>query len=144
MYQSKVAELVLSSQIAALHNSSVFGTVISILLIWYLLISFTSASLDCFSVLFWRMLTCVNLFSYLCNYFQMHPIYFHIYQHRRALLLEEVLTEISIHPSIHRGGRYVLIINFYVESGQKMIQFNIQFKVEYKIFIQKIIQLNFF
>merc|ERR1712105_506141 len=35
-----------------------------------------------------------------------------------------------------RGGRYVLIINFYVESGQKMIQFNIQFKIESKIFIQ--------
>ena len=35
-----------------------------------------------------------------------------------------------------RGGRYVLIIHFYVESGQKMIQFNIQFKIESKIFIQ--------
>ena len=36
----------------------------------------------------------------------------------------------------HRGSRYVLIIHFYVESGQKMIQFNIQFKIESKIFIQ--------
>ena len=35
-----------------------------------------------------------------------------------------------------RGGRYVLIINFYVESGQKMIQVNIQFKIEPKICIQ--------
>ena len=35
-----------------------------------------------------------------------------------------------------RGGRYVLIIHFYVESDQKMIQFNIQFKIESKIFIQ--------
>lgn len=35
-----------------------------------------------------------------------------------------------------RGQRYVLIIHFYVESGQKMIQFNIQFKIESKIFIQ--------
>ena len=35
-----------------------------------------------------------------------------------------------------RGSRYVLIIHFYVESGQKMIQFNIQFKIESKIFIQ--------
>ena len=35
-----------------------------------------------------------------------------------------------------RGQRYVLIINFYVESGQKMIQFNIQFKIESRIFIQ--------
>ena len=43
-----------------------------------------------------------------------------------------------------RGGRYVLIIHFYVESGQKMIQFNIQFKVESKIFIQKIIQFKKF
>ena len=42
------------------------------------------------------------------------------------------------------GGRYVLIIHFYVESGQKMIQFNIQFKVESKIFIQKIIQFKKF
>ena len=44
----------------------------------------------------------------------------------------------------NRGGRYVLIIHFYVESGQKMIQFNIQFKVESKIFIQKIIQFKKF
>ena len=56
-----------------------------------------------------------------------------------------------IHP---RGQRYILIIHFYVESGQKMIQFNIQFKVESfnsknysiqnwtKIFIQKIIQIG--
>ena len=43
-----------------------------------------------------------------------------------------------------RGGRYVLIIHFYLESGQKMIQFNIQFKVESKIFIQKIIQFKKF
>ena len=43
-----------------------------------------------------------------------------------------------------RGGRYVLIIHFYVESGQKMIKFNIQFKVESKIFIQKIIQFKIF
>ena len=43
-----------------------------------------------------------------------------------------------------RGGRYVLIIHFYVESGQKMIQFNIQFKFESKIFIQKIIQFKKF
>ena len=35
-----------------------------------------------------------------------------------------------------RCGRYVLIIHFYVESGQKIIQFNIQFKIESKIFIQ--------
>ena len=35
-----------------------------------------------------------------------------------------------------------MIIHFYVESGQKMIRFNIQFKVESKIFIQKIIQLK--
>ena len=39
-------------------------------------------------------------------------------------------------PPTTRGGRYVLIIHFYVESGQKMIQFNIQFKIESKIFIQ--------
>ena len=32
-----------------------------------------------------------------------------------------------------------MIIHFYVESGQKMIQFNIQFKIESKIFIQWII-----
>ena len=37
-----------------------------------------------------------------------------------------------------------MIIHFYVESGQKMIQFNIQFKVESKIFIQKIIQFKKF
>ena len=43
-----------------------------------------------------------------------------------------------------RGGRYVLIIHFYVEWGQKMIQFNIQFKFESKIFIQKIIQFKKF
>ena len=42
-----------------------------------------------------------------------------------------------------RGGRYVLIIHFYVESGQKMIQFNIQFKIESKIFIQWIIHSIF-
>ena len=35
-----------------------------------------------------------------------------------------------------RGGQYVLIIHFYVESGQKIIQFNIQFKIQSKIFIQ--------
>ena len=42
----------------------------------------------------------------------------------------------------YRCGRYVLIIHFYVESGQKLIQFNIQFKIESKIFIQKIIHSN--
>ena len=31
-----------------------------------------------------------------------------------------------------RGRRYVLVIHFYVDSGQKMIQF----KIESKIFIQ--------
>jgi len=47
-------------------------------------------------------------------------------------------------PSVPvRGGRYVLIIHFYVESGQKMIQFNIQFKIESKIFIQWIIHSIF-
>ena len=45
-------------------------------------------------------------------------------------------------PPEGRGGRYVLSIHFYVESGQKMIQFNIQFKIESKIFIQKIIHSN--
>ena len=35
-----------------------------------------------------------------------------------------------------------MIIHFYVESGQKLIQFNIQFKIESKIFIQKIIHSN--
>ena len=39
------------------------------------------------------------------------------------------------YPPTLWGGRYVLIIHFYVESGQKMIQFNIQFKIELKIFI---------
>ena len=43
---------------------------------------------------------------------------------------------------VGRCGRYVLIIHFYVESGQKLIQFNIQFKIESKIFIQKIIHSN--
>ncbi len=47
--------------------------------------------------------------------------------------------DFSIDP---RGGRYVLIIHFYVELGQKLIQFNIQFKIESKIFIQKIIHSN--
>ena len=42
-----------------------------------------------------------------------------------------------------KGQRYVLIIHFYVESGQKMIQFNIQFKIESKIFIQWIIHSIF-
>ena len=36
-----------------------------------------------------------------------------------------------------RGGRYVLKIHFFIESGQKMIQFKIQFKPKSKIFIQK-------
>ena len=45
-------------------------------------------------------------------------------------------TSLSVHQFISRGRRYVLIINFYVESGQKLIQFNIQFKIESKIFIQ--------
>ena len=44
---------------------------------------------------------------------------------------------------VGRGSRYVLIIHFYVESGQKMIQFNIQFKIESKIFIQWIIHSIF-
>jgi len=35
-----------------------------------------------------------------------------------------------------------LDIHFYVESGQKKIQFNFQFKIESKIFIQKIIQFQ--
>ena len=39
-------------------------------------------------------------------------------------------------PHIPRGQRYVLIIHFYVESGQKMIQFNIQFKIKSKIYSQ--------
>ena len=34
-------------------------------------------------------------------------------------------------------GRYVLNIHFYIESCQKMIQFNIPFKTKSKIFIQK-------
>ena len=34
-------------------------------------------------------------------------------------------------------GRYVLNIHFFIESGQKMIQFNIPFKTKSKIFIQK-------
>ena len=33
--------------------------------------------------------------------------------------------------------RYVLKIHFFIESGQKMIQFKIQFKTKSKIFIQK-------
>ena len=53
---------------------------------------------------------------------------------------DEFAFAVSIPPeppsSPLRGGRYVLIIHFYVESGQKMIQFNIQFKIESKIFIQ--------
>ena len=43
---------------------------------------------------------------------------------------------IYIFPLLTRGGRYVLIIHFYAESGQKMIQFNIWFKIELRIFIQ--------
>ena len=35
-----------------------------------------------------------------------------------------------VSPGAGRGQPYVLIINFYVESGQKLIQFNIQFKIE--------------
>ena len=40
----------------------------------------------------------------------------------------------------HRSGsspvRYVLIIQSNIESGPKMIQFNIQFKTKFEIFIQ--------
>ena len=36
-----------------------------------------------------------------------------------------------------RGGRYVLKIHFFNESGRKMIQFKIQFKTKSRIFIQK-------
>ena len=38
--------------------------------------------------------------------------------------------DLPTHDVSIRGQRYILIIHFYVESGQKMIQFNIQFKVE--------------
>ena len=41
------------------------------------------------------------------------------------------------HPPSCKGGRYVLKIHFFIESGQKMIQFKIQFKTKSKIFIQK-------
>ena len=33
----------------------------------------------------------------------------------------------------HSPGRYVLSIHFYIESGQKMIQFNIQFITKLKM-----------
>ena len=32
--------------------------------------------------------------------------------------------------------RYVLKIHFFIEAGRKMIQFKIQFKTKFKIFIQ--------
>ena len=36
-------------------------------------------------------------------------------------------------------GQYVLNIHFFIKLGQKMIQFNIQFKIKSKIFIKKTI-----
>ena len=41
-------------------------------------------------------------------------------------------------PSPHR---YVSNIHFFIESGQKMIQCNVQFKTKSRIFIKKIIHL---
>ena len=46
-----------------------------------------------------------------------------------------LLSQNWVLPTAGRCGRYVLIIHFYVELGQKLIQFNIQFKIESKIFI---------
>ena len=40
-------------------------------------------------------------------------------------------------PALNSPGQYVLNINFFIESGQKMIEFNIPFKTKSKIFIQK-------
>ena len=40
-------------------------------------------------------------------------------------------------PTAIRGERYVLKIHFFIESGQKIIQFKIQFKTKSRIFIQK-------
>ena len=60
---------------------------------------------------------------------------------KHILLLQSFPS--SCWSGIDRGQRYVLIIHFYVESGQKMIQFNIQFKIESKIFIQWIIHSIF-
>ena len=39
-------------------------------------------------------------------------------------------------PSQVSPGRYVSIIQSNIESGPKMIQFNIQFKTKFEIFIQ--------
>ena len=39
-------------------------------------------------------------------------------------------------PPMHSPGRYVSIIQSNIESGPKMIQFNIQFKTKFEIFIQ--------
>ena len=39
-------------------------------------------------------------------------------------------------PSEISPGRYVSIIQSNIESGPKMIQFNIQFKTKFEIFIQ--------
>ena len=54
----------------------------------------------------------------------------------------ELLDQLLIHLlhtlcSPPREQRYVLNIHFHVESGQKMLQFNIQFRIESRIFIQK-------
>ena len=61
------------------------------------------------------------------------------------LLLKWISADsvISIKCDLHHHwwsspGRYVLNIHFYIESGQKMIQFNIPFKTKSKIFIQQI------
>ena len=41
----------------------------------------------------------------------------------------------ALWPSWHSPGRYVSIIQSNIESGPKMIQFNIQFKTKFEIFI---------
>ena len=48
------------------------------------------------------------------------------------------MSKCKIQISNGCSGRSVFNIHFYIESGQKFIQFNIQFKTKSKIFIQKI------
>ena len=57
---------------------------------------------------------------------------------RGGTSLEMTRVKVSklLKSSAARGRRLILIIHFYVESGKKMIQFNIQFKIESRIFIQ--------
>ena len=47
------------------------------------------------------------------------------------------ISQDRLYDQVHTSpGQSVLTIHFFIESGPKMIQFNIQFKTKFEIFIQ--------